>query len=57
MVKNLPAYAGVIPRLGRAAGEGNGYLLQYSGLENFMDRAAWQSIVHGVTKSWTGLSD
>ena len=57
MVKNLPAYAGVIPRLGRAAGEGNGYLLQYSGLENFMDRAAWQSIVHGVTKSWTGLSN
>ena len=37
---------GFIPGLGRASGEGNGYLLQYSGLENSMD-----CIVHGVTES------
>ena len=43
---------GLIPGLGRSAGEGNGYPLQYSGLENSMD-----CIVHGVTKSWTRLSD
>ena len=41
-----------IPGLGRCPGEGNGYPLQYSGLENSMD-----SIVHGVAKSWTQLSD
>ena len=34
-------------------GKGNGNLLQYSCLENFMDRGAWQAIVHGVTKSRT----
>ena len=39
---------GSIPGLGRSAGEGKGYPLQYSGLENSMD-----SIVHGVAKSWT----
>ena len=39
---------GLIPGLGRSPGEGKGYPLQYSGLENFMD-----SIVHGVTKSRT----
>ena len=33
------------------------YPLQYSGLENSMDRGAWQATVHGVTKSWTWLSD
>ena len=38
---------GSIPGLGRPPGEGNGYLLQYSGLENSED-----CIVHGVTKSW-----
>ena len=38
-------------------GEGNGYPLQYSGLENFMDRGAWQAKVHGVSKSWTQVSD
>ena len=43
---------GSIPGLGRSPGEGKGYPLQYSGLENSMD-----SIVHGVTKNWTGLSD
>ena len=37
-------------------GEGNGNLLQYSCLENTMDRGAWWAIVHGVTKSWTWLS-
>ena len=39
---------GSVPGLGRSAGEGTGYSLQYSGLENSMD-----CIVHGVTKSWT----
>ena len=43
---------GSIPGSGRSAGEGIGYPLQYSGLENSMDYA-----VHGVTKSWTRLSD
>ena len=41
-----------IPGLGRSTGEGNGYPLQYSGLENSMDFT-----VHGVTKSQTQLSD
>ena len=35
----------------------NGYRLQYSGLENSMDRGAWQATVHGVAKSWTRLRD
>ena len=39
--------------LGRSPGEGKGYLLQYSGMENFMDRGAWKSIVHGVAKDET----
>ena len=43
---------GSVPGLGRFPGEGNGYPLQYSGLENSMD-----CIVHGVTKSWTWLSE
>ena len=43
---------GSIPGLGRSPGEGLGYPFQYSGLDNSMD-----SIVHGVTKSWTRLSD
>ena len=34
-------------------GGGNGNPLQYSGLENPMDRGAWRATVHGVTKSWT----
>ena len=46
-----------IPGLGRFPGEGNGNPLQYSGLENSMDRGAWQAIVHGVTKSRTQLSN
>ena len=40
---------GSIPGLGRPPGEGNGYPLQYSGLENSMDRGAWQATVHGVS--------
>ena len=47
---------GSVPGLGRSPGEGNGYLFQYSCLENPMDRGAWQTTVHGVSKSWTGLS-
>ena len=43
---------GSIPGLGRSPGEGKGYPLQYSGLENSID-----CIIHGVTKSWTQLSD
>ena len=43
---------GLIPGLGRSPGEDKGYLLQYSSLENSMDR-----VVHGVAKSWTRLSD
>ena len=39
-----------IPGLGRCPGEGHGYPLQYSSLENSMDRGAWQAIVHGVAK-------
>ena len=44
---------GSIPGPGRSPGEVNGYPLQYSCLENSMDRGAWQATVHGVTKSWT----
>ena len=47
----------LIPELGRSPREGNGYPLQYSCLENSMDREAWQATVHGVTKSQTQLSD
>ena len=41
---------GLIPGLGRSSGKGNGYLLQYSCLENSMDRGAWQVTAHGVTE-------
>ena len=44
---------GSIPELGRPHGEGNGNPLQYSYLENPMDRGAWQATVHGVSKSRT----
>ena len=53
VVKDPPANAGdqsLIPRLGRFSGEGNGSPLQYSCLENAMDRGGWQAIVHGVTR-------
>ena len=48
---------GLIPRSGRSPGEGNGYPLQCSCLENFMDRGAWQAPGLGVTKSRTQLRD
>ena len=57
IVKNLPANAGdtgdtgSIPGLGRSPGEGHGNPLQYSYLENPMDRGAWQATVDGVEKS------
>ena len=57
LVKNPPADAGNIrdagwiPGSGRSPGGGNGNPLQYSCLENPMDRGAWQTTVHGVTKS------
>ena len=58
MVKNpLVIHLGSIPGLGRSPGEGNSYPLWNSGLENSMDRGAWQATVYGVTKSWTQLSD
>ena len=46
---------GLIPGLGRSPGEGNGNLLQYSCLGNPMDRGVWETIVHGIAKSWTQL--
>ena len=54
VVKNLPAKAGdagLIPGSGRLPGGGNGNPLQYSCLENSMDRGAWQAIVRGVRLS------
>ena len=62
-VKNLPANAqdirdaGLTSGSGRFPGEGNGYLLQYSCLENSMDRGLWRATIHRVAKSWTQLSD
>ena len=44
---------GSISRLGRSLGDGIGYSLEYSGLENSTDRGAWQTTVHGVAKSQT----
>jgi len=63
VVKNPPAIAGdvvdvgSIPGLERSLGGGNGNSLQYSCQDNLMDRGSWQAVVHGVTKSWTQLSD
>ena len=48
---------GLIPGSGRSPGEGNGNPLQYSCLENPMDRGAWWATVHGVAKSRTWLRD
>ena len=62
MVKNLPASAGdtrdsgSVLGLGRYPGEGGGNPLQYSCLENPIDRGAWWATVYGVTKSQTRLS-
>ena len=53
MVKNLPAKVGdlgLILGLGKSPGEGNGNPLQYSCLENPMDRGVWLALVHGVEK-------
>ena len=61
-VKNLPANAGdtrdagSIPGLGKFPGGGHGNPLQYSCLENSMDRGAWRATVHGVAKSWKQLT-
>ena len=44
---------GSVSGLGRSSGEGNGYPLSSSCLENSMDRGAWQAIVHGLAKRWT----
>ena len=63
VVKKLPAKAGdmrdmgLIPRLERSPGGGHGNPLQCSCLENPRDREAWWATVHGVEKSWTGLSN
>ena len=46
-----------IPGQGRSPGGGNGYLLQYSGLQNPMDRGDWWGIVHGVAETQTQLSN
>ena len=63
VINNLPAKAGdtgdigLIPALGRSPAEGNSNPLQYSCLENPMDRGAWRAIIHGVAKSQIQLSD
>ena len=57
MVKNLPAEGGDAEDMGSISGSGrspavgNGNLLQYSCLENFMDKGAWRATIHGVAKS------
>ena len=62
MVKNLPTNAGdagdlgLIPGLGRSPGVGNGSPLQYSCLENSMDRGAWQAVVLGAAESRVQIS-
>ena len=48
---------GSVSESGRSPGEGNGYALQYSCLENPMDRGVWRATVRGVAKSQTRLSD
>ena len=61
VVKNLPVSAGdardvsLISGSEKAPGERNGNSLQYSYLENSMDRGVGQAAVHGIIKSWTGL--
>ena len=62
VINNLPANArdsrdlGSIPDLERSPGGRKGNPLQYSDLENLMDRGSWQAIVHGVAKGRTQLS-
>ena len=61
MVKNLPLNdgnirdVGLIPGLGSSPGGGHGSPLQYSRLEDPIDRGVWWAMVHGVTKSQTRL--
>ena len=61
VVKNLPANVGdirdvsLIPGSGRSPGGGHGNPLQYSCLENSIDRGAWWATLHGITKSQTQL--
>ena len=63
VIKNPPANTGdmghtdLIPESGRSPGGRDDNPLQYSCLENSMDRGAWQATVHGVTKSQMGLSN
>ena len=60
VVKNLPANSGdegSVPGSGGSPGEGNGNPLQYSYLENPMERGAWQATVHGVAKAFTFTYD
>ena len=63
-VENLPSMqetackagdAGLIPGSGRSPGEENDNMLQYSCLENSMNKESWQATVHRVAKSWTRL--
>ena len=56
VVTNLPTNSGdtgSVPGWGRSPEEGNGNLLQYSCLENPMERGSQRATVHGITKSWT----
>ena len=60
MVKNLPVIQETwVQYLGQddPPGEGNGYPIQYSCLENPMDRGTWRVVVHWIAKSWTQLSN
>ena len=63
MLETLPANAGdtgdvgLNPGLGKSPGGAHSNPLQYSCLANPMDRGAWRAAVHGVTESWTRLSD
>ena len=65
MVKNLPANAedtgyadvGSVPQLKRSPGRGQSCIVQYSCLDNPMDRGAWWATVHRVTRSQTQLSN
>ena len=63
MARNLPDNVGdiedmgLIPGLGRSPGVGNGNPLQYSCLENTMDRRVWWATVHGVAKSQTQVTN
>ena len=56
VVKNLLAMQGMLIRSGRSPGGGHGNPLQYSCLENPIERGAWRATVHSVTKSWTRLN-